>query len=52
MAEKARGPAAIMINRADEEHFWPDGRALAGEIRIGTNWATSSASSTTSWSTV
>ena len=39
-AEEARGRAAIIINRAAAEYFWPDGGALGGEIKIGTNWAT------------
>ena len=39
-AEEARSRAAIIVNRAAAEHFWPDGSALGGEIKFGQSWTT------------
>jgi len=39
-ADEARSQAAVIINRAAAEHFWPDGGAIGGEIKFGQNWTT------------
>jgi putative ABC transport system permease protein len=39
-ADEARGRAAVIINRAAAEHFWPDGSPLGGEIKFGNSWST------------
>jgi putative ABC transport system permease protein len=39
-ADETRGRAAVIVNRAAAERFWPDGGALGGEIRWGQDWTT------------
>jgi putative ABC transport system permease protein len=39
-ADEVRNGAAVILNRAGAEHFWPDGGVLGGEIRWGQAWAT------------
>jgi putative ABC transport system permease protein len=31
---------AVIVNRAAEQHFWPDGRALGTELKMGQDWST------------
>ncbi|HEX7237281.1 MAG TPA: ABC transporter permease, partial [Gammaproteobacteria bacterium] len=41
-ADEVRGPTptAAIINRAAAAHFWPEGGALGGEIKFGSDWTT------------
>jgi len=39
-ADEMRTRAAVIINRAAAEHFWPDGGALGSEIKAGPTWTT------------
>jgi putative ABC transport system permease protein len=31
---------AVIVNRAAEQRFWPDGRALGTELKLGQDWST------------
>jgi putative ABC transport system permease protein len=39
-ADEMRSKTAVIVNRAAAEHFWPDGKALGGEIKWGQDWTT------------
>ncbi len=39
-ADELRTGAALIVNRAAAERFWPDGGALGGEVKTGDRWAT------------
>jgi putative ABC transport system permease protein len=39
-ADEMRSKTAVIVNRAAAEHFWPDGKALGGEIKWQQDWAT------------
>jgi putative ABC transport system permease protein len=38
-ADEARGDAAVIVNRAAAQRYWPAGGALGAEIRSGQTWA-------------
>jgi putative ABC transport system permease protein len=38
--DELRDGGAVIVNRAAEQRFWPDGRALGTELRMGQDWAT------------
>jgi len=39
-ADEVRSGAAIIVNRAAAEHFWPDGGTLGAEVKWGQTWST------------
>jgi putative ABC transport system permease protein len=39
-SDEVRSGAAVILNRAAAEHYWPDGGALGAEIQWGQTWAT------------
>jgi putative ABC transport system permease protein len=40
-ADEAReGAAVLLVSEATARHFWPDGNAVGGEIRLGREWRT------------
>jgi putative ABC transport system permease protein len=38
--DEVRDGAAMIVNRAAAEHFWPDGGALGAEVKWGQSWST------------
>jgi putative ABC transport system permease protein len=39
-ADEVRDGAAMIVNRAAAEHFWPEGGALGAEVKWGQDWST------------
>ena len=39
-ADETRSGAAVIVNRAAAQRFWPDGAALGEEVKLGRNWTT------------
>jgi putative ABC transport system permease protein len=39
-ADELRSGAAVIVNRAAAQHFWPEGNALGAEVKWGGTWTT------------
>ncbi len=39
-ADEARDGTVIIVNEATARHFWPDGDAVGGEVKMGRAWVT------------
>jgi putative ABC transport system permease protein len=39
-ADEARDGTVMIVNEAAARHFWPDGAAVGGEVKMGRDWRT------------